>query len=363
VTSSSAEAYLLAGRYRKAQCKVVMGGPHVSCLPDEALQHCDSVVIGEAESVWGQVIRDFENNALKKIYQGNPLDDFLTPVQDYFMKLSPRALSRLGINMIRGCKYHCDFCARPAVKLRYAPLGPVIELIKRMRQSRSHFIRRPMISFTRDNNIFSDPVQAKLFFKALIPLNIRWGASCSIDISFDDEALRLARESGCWFLYFGFETVHPERYEKTSSAEITSFKDYFKVIRKVRSFGIKVMGSFVLGLDEYRHLDYLRLLFFLLRARMYFAPLTILTPLPGTRLFEELKRERRLTTLDWGKYDFLFHVVFRPKHTSAFALMLWFLLIRVVSFYTSPFGLLIAVVPYLVYKVAFMAAQYCVQLF
>jgi radical SAM superfamily enzyme YgiQ (UPF0313 family) len=95
-------AYRLAERYRKAGSFVVMGGPHVTCLPQEALRHCHSVVIGEAESVWGQVIKDFENNTLKKEYIGEPLDDFFSPVYDYFLDMHPLKLWSRGFQTTRG---------------------------------------------------------------------------------------------------------------------------------------------------------------------------------------------------------------------------------------------------------------------
>lgn len=339
VTSAAPEAYALADRYKKAGCKVIMGGPHASCMPEEALQHCDSVCIGEAESVWPEVIKDFESNSLRQTYQGEPLDDFIAPVYNFYMNLDPLVLYRSGINLSRGCKYQCDFCARPPGKLRFVKIEQAVALIKHMKKAvRNPLIRRPWFGFIRDNNWFSDPAYAKELFRALEPLHIKWGANSSLDIAFDDEALRLAKAAGCELLFFGFETSHPGEYEKTSVFSIVSLEDYLKVLRKMRSYGIKVIGAFVLGLDEYTHLDYLRLLFFMLRARMYYISLTIATPFPGTQLYHRLKEEGRIRTFDWGKYDLMFHVVFKPKHMSAFALLSWFRVIRIITLIFSTYG-------------------------
>ncbi len=316
-----------------------MGGPHVSCLPEEALQHCDSVVIGEAESVWRQVVGDFENNALKRIYRGQPLEDFFTPVYEYFLNLSPGLLYNCGFPMTRGCRYHCDFCARPSSSLRFVKIEQVISLLRRMRGAvKNPFIRRPLIIFRQENNIFSDPGYAKKLFRALIPLKIRWICTSSIDIAFDDEALRLAKESGCQALYIGFESIRPGQFIKTSVSGMKTPDDYAKAVAKIRSYGIHITGSFIVGLDDYTHRDYLRLLLFLLRVRFYFVALTLLTPLPGTALFARLKQEGRIRTFDWDKYDLQAHVVFRPKQMTGFALMFWFIIIRVFSYFTSTFG-------------------------
>ena len=182
LTSAVCEAYQLADKFRKAGSRVVLGGTHVSALPEEALEHADSVVIGEAESIWGQVLDDFEHNRLQKIYSGEALKDFFTPVYDYFLRMGPRALGRLGIHIDRGCKYHCDFCARISDWLRPIKMEQVLGLIKRIHTAkRIFFIRKPDIMF-RCDNIYSNPTYAKALFSELVPLKTRWHANCSINI-------------------------------------------------------------------------------------------------------------------------------------------------------------------------------------
>jgi len=336
LTANAFEAYKLADRYRKAGASVVMGGPHVSCLPEEALQHADSVVIGEAESVWQEVIKDFENKSLKRIYKGEPITDFFSPVYDYFLNLNPGILHRAGIAASRGCKYHCDFCSRPFQELRFAKVDQIIEIAKIMkRDTRGLSIGRPTIIF-QDDDIFSSPPYSKELFKKLIPLKIKWVATCTIDLAFDDEALRLAKESRCTCLMMGFETIFPKQYEKTSTHHIASTEDYIKAIKKIKSYGIKIVGTFMIGLDSYTHLDYLKLLKFLIKARLWFVSLTILTPFPGSKLFERLKKEDRIVTFNWNEYDCIQNVIFRPKNMSRLSVKLWFIIIRIITLGFSP---------------------------
>jgi radical SAM superfamily enzyme YgiQ (UPF0313 family) len=333
---TSHEAYRLADSFRAAGAKVVMGGAHVTCMPEEALKHADSVVIAEAESVWTEVLEDYESGALKRIYRGEPLDDYFSPVFDYFMKLDPGLFSVTGIQVSRGCKYRCDFCARPQQKLRFVKVEQAVALIEKIRNAQRRLPGSRATIFFKDNNIFSSPPYAKELFRRLTPLNINWEANSCIDIALDEETLKLAKKSGCKSLYIGFETIYLRDFPKTSLRNISCANDYIKAIKKIKSHGIKVFGAFILGLDNYRHRDYLKLLWFLMRSGLWFIPLSILTPFPGTPLFELLKKENRILTYDWRKYYPLFNVVFKPKHTSAFSLKAWYLMIRTILFFFSP---------------------------
>ncbi len=237
----------------------------------------------------------------------------------------------------RGCKYNCEFCSQPPGGLRFIEIEQVIELLKRVKEAARgplFGLRRPLVF--RDDNIFSSPGYAKRLFRRMIPLGLKWEGNSSLDIAFDEEALSLARESGCQDLFIGFETIYPEKLAKTSVKGIASTDDYLTAIRNIKAHGIRVTGAFILGFDYYTHRDYLRLIAFLARARLHLVSLTILTPFPGSALYERLKHEGRIINFDWRKYDSLQHVVFKPKHMSALSLALWFLAIRAVSFILAP---------------------------
>lgn len=337
VTSNVHEGYKIADRFRKAGSVVVMGGTHVSFLPDEALQHCDAVVIGEAESVWPEVIKDYENRTLKKIYRGEPLDNYFDPSYEYFLKIDPKILYKTGLLLSRGCKYQCEFCAPHAKKVRFIKLEQSLELIRRTAQAWKRPLGAKPTILIQDDNIFSGPDRAKQLFKAMTPMKVNWVGNSSIDIAFDDEALRLAKESGCLLLFIGFESIYPKMLPKTSVGGMVNADDYIQAIKKIQDYGIKVMGAFIVGLDHCTHKYYLELIWFLIRARLYMISLTILTPFPGSPLYERLKAENRIITFDWRKYDGVFRVVFRPKHMSVTALYLWFIVVRFFGFLGSSF--------------------------
>lgn len=356
-TFNAVSSYTIADRFRKAGSKVVMGGVHVSALPQEALMHCDAVVIGEAESVWPQIVRDYEKGELKRIYEAQPLEDYFSPCFDYFMKLDGRILYRIGLILSRGCKYHCEFCVPMSGKLRFIKMEQAAALIERViRAVPRPWGIKPRLLF-QDINIFSDPNYAKELFRKLIPLNIRWMANSSLDIAFDDEALRLAQESGCCSLFIGFETINPLRFAKTSVGNVRTPDDYRQAIRKLKSHKIKVIGSFVLGFDEDTPMDYLGLIWFWLRAGLYVVSLTMLTPFPGTPLFKKLESQNRILTYDWRKYDSLHHVVFQPKKMSPGVLQRWFVILRLFGLLASQLFvqitalLIISFAPWLVYAV------------
>jgi len=336
-TKNVKQAYRIADRYKKAGCHVVMGGPHVSALPEEALAHCHSVVIGEAESVWPNVLEDHKKGKLNETYSGTPVADWHTRAFDYLLRLTPRQLQHAGIYASRGCKYNCDYCVVAGRKdLRFAPCNEVIQLVERIKSG----IRKPVVLFN-DDNIFTSPGYAKELFRRLVPLDIRWHALSSIDIALDEEALELARKSGCISLQIGFESIHPNRLLK--AGYLSSSADYLRLIRKIRKKKIRIIGCFMMGFDYDTPLDYLRLLVFLAQARLFHILLGILTPFPGTALYFKLLKEKRITSFDWGQYE-VFHVVFKPKNMSAFALRSWFMFVRIISLFLAPLTLPFALI-------------------
>jgi len=342
-TVNAYSSYALADRFRKAGSKVVMGGVHVNSYPQEALEHCDAVVTGEAESVWHQVVKDYENGELKKLYEGKPLEDYFSPSFDYFMKIDPKAFLLTGFIFSRGCKYYCEFCAPMAAqKVRFIKMEQAMALLERVVKA----IPRPLgfkpHFLFQDNNIFSNPKYAKELFRNVIPLNINWIGNSSLDIAFDEEALKLAKESGCRMLFIGFETVNPKRFAKTSVGGVKTVEDYLKAVRKVKSYGIRVIGSFVLGFDEDTPEDYFCMIWFWIRAGFFIVALTMLTPFPGTALFDRLEKQKRILTHDWGKYDGLHHVVFQPKNWTVAQLQMWYVFMRLVGYMTSEAFLLTA---------------------
>ncbi len=308
-TSNSPEAYKIAKEFKKRGSKVVMGGPHVSFLSDEALEYCDSVVIGEAEGVWEDVLRDYESGVLKKKYVGPVLKDYYKKTVREMQALPAKIVSRC-IETGRGCKFNCFFCAIPGIcgsQIRKIPVPDIISIVAKARQEQKTFL-------FLDNNIYSEPFYAKELFKALIPLKIKWAGSCSIDMAKDDEALRLARLSGCRQLLLGYE-ISNSSVEKSRGGKFSLADDYRRLTRKIYKAGISIKAHFIYGFDSDGIRAFFNLWKFCLSLFPFFTIISFLTPLPGSKLFNEMLRERRLVNFNWRNYS-LTTFVFKPKHIN-----------------------------------------------
>lgn len=308
-TSNAFEAYAIAKGFKDAGSKVIMGGPHVSFLPDEALNYCDSVVICDCESVWTDIIKDYENNSLKKKYFKPVSEEAHHKVNIALLALSPKDISRY-LETTRGCKFHCDFCAVPVLsdkKIYKRPIEDIIALIKKAKT------RYKNLGFI-DPNLFSDPAYAKNLFIELKKLNIKWGMQCSIDIAKDDEALTLAKESGCLAVLFGYEIIADSK-EKEKKGKYLMADKYLDLTKKVQKLGIKIKAHFILGFEN----DTLKSIFDIWkfnRAMMpLFSSMSLLTPLPGTKFYSKLSKENQITNLNWRRYS-LSNLVFKHKNLN-----------------------------------------------
>ena len=306
-TSNAFEAYALAKGFKEAGSTVIMGGPHVSFLPDEALNYCDSVVICDVEAVWLDIIKDYENNDLKKKYFKPASEEDHHKVNTALLNLSPRNISGY-LETTRGCKFHCDFCAVPVLSNRTIykrPLEDIIALIKKVKT------KYKRLSFI-DPNLFSDPTYAKKLFIELKKLNVEWGMQSSIDIAKDDEALKLAKESGCFSMLFGYEIIADSK-EKEKKGKFLMADKYLELSNKVKKYGIRIKAHFILGFEN----DTLKSIFNIWkfsRAIMpWFSSISLLTPLPGTKFYSKMSEENRLTNLNWRRYC-LSHMVFKHKN-------------------------------------------------
>ena len=204
----------------------------------------------------------------------------------------------------RGCKFHCDFCTIPALsggRVRRKPVEDVVVLIKKMK-------RKYRIFTFLDNNIYNDPSYARALFKALRPLKIKWGSFCTIDIAKNDEVLKLAKESGCQVLTFGYE-ISESSNEKDKGGKFAMARKYLEFTRQVKKAGIRVKGNFVFGFDSDKWKSLFILWKFCFQVNPLLTGITLLTPLPGTRVYEDMLRENRILNLNWhdyGSYKFVF---------------------------------------------------------
>jgi radical SAM superfamily enzyme YgiQ (UPF0313 family) len=307
-TSNAHRAYHIAKEFRAKGAKVVIGGPHATFHPHEALAFCDAVVTGEAEGIWEKVIHDYETGKLSGIYKATDTnnEDFYTKTHHYLMN-APGHISSAYIETTRGCKFNCDFCAIPTInerKLRHKPIELVIKHLTYLSK-----IGIQKVGF-RDNNIFADPTYAKQLFTAMIPLGIRWSACASIDIGNDEEALRLARKSGCDELLIGYE-IAPGSSLSATSGKFSMAKKYIDFSDTIRRHKIKIKAHFIFGFDEDTWRTLLGQLQFTWRIRPHLTALSLLTPLPGTPIFEKYLRDHRIASLNWTNYS-MHNCIFVP---------------------------------------------------
>ncbi len=316
-TPSAAHAYALAARFRSRGTCVVMGGPHVTLLPEEAAGHADAIFIGEAEGVWEEFLRDFEAGAYRRVYRraaAASLENIPMASKPLFHRRDHTA----GVLFAtRGCPHRCDFCT---VALMY-PEGlrrrPIAEVAAEYASFRGKII------IFWDDNITADPAYAKELFRAIAPCRKWWSSQASIHAARDDELLEAAAASGCKQLFFGLESV-----SQPSVAEVhkpfNRVAEYARLIRRVHAHGIAVQAGIIFGFDHDTPRIFQDTLDFLEDNGVENATFNILTPFPGTPLFRRLEAAGRILTRDWEKYNSRTEVVYRPEQMSPAELLAGF---------------------------------------
>ncbi len=308
-TPSAPHAYAIADQFRQKGTPVVLGGPHVTLMPDEAQTHADAIFVGEAESHWPQFLREFETGSHRSRYTSTEpptLADAPMARKDLFHRRDHTA----GVLFAtRGCPHHCDFCTLP------------IMYQGRVRKRRVEDVAEEYGSFTGkviilwDDNIASDVEYAKTLFRALAPHRKWWSSQASIHAAQDDEFLELAAKSGCKQLFIGLESISQASVNEVQK-QFNRVSDYARAIKRIHSHGIAVQAGIVFGFDNDGPAIFAETLDFLEAAGVQNATFNVLTPFPGTRLYQRLESEGRILTRDWSKYNSRAHVVFRPRLMS-----------------------------------------------
>lgn len=316
-TPSAPHAYDLAARFRQRGIPVALGGPHVTLLPDEAQAHGDVIFIGEAESHWPRFLAEFETGNYDKRYtclDPPALDRAPASRQDLFHRRDHAA----GVLFAtRGCVFRCDFCTLAVMYQSHFRTRPVEAVVKEF----ASFQGKVIILW--DDNIAGDIEYAKALFRALAPQGKWWSSQASIHAANDDEFLELAARSGCKQLFIGLESISQASVNGVSKA-FNRVDEYARAIERIHSHGMAVQVGIVFGFDHDTEAVFVETLDFLEAAGVQNATFNILTPFPGTPLFQRLDAEGRILTRDWSKYNGRADVVFRPRHMSAEALLAGF---------------------------------------
>ncbi|MFX0116551.1 MAG: B12-binding domain-containing radical SAM protein, partial [Candidatus Hodarchaeota archaeon] len=310
MTATAKRGYNLARIFHEKGSKVVFGGIHASVMPEEAINHGDAVVIGEAESSWPKLLEDFKQNSLKKYYHVKEPDLSKAPLprRDSRIDRGVLGIKWPGFYTTKGCPYDCEFCSVSRVygrKIRTLPIPHVIEDIGNAHSK---------VFLSLDDNVAANPKYAKSLFEEMAHLNIEWGGQSTVSIARDDELLQLCRKSGCRGLFIGLESVSTTSMRKMRKT-LKSMEENEDVIKKIQDTGIIFHPSFVFGFDDDTKTVFDDTLEFLYRNRITTATFNILTPYPGTRLYHRLKREGRLISEDWSRYNH-YTVTFRPRNMT-----------------------------------------------
>jgi len=296
-TYTARRSYEIASEYRRRGVPVVMGGFHPTLVPEEAGEYAESIVVGEAEQLWPQVIDDFRNGRLREVYRqsGRPSLARMRPDRSIFAgkRYLPVGLVEAG----RGCHFKCEFCVQTVFQ-HSQTRRPVDDILTELEALR----HKPLIFFV-DDNITSNMDQAKEFFRALIPLKIRWVSQASINAAHDEEFLQLVKASGCQGLLIGFESLNPENLRKMHKSFNTMKGGYERALQNLRRHGIRLYVTFILGYDDDHGDTLCETLEFAMRHKFYIVAFNHLTPFPGTPLYERLQREGRLLFDRWWLDD------------------------------------------------------------
>jgi radical SAM superfamily enzyme YgiQ (UPF0313 family) len=308
-TSCSKIAYEIADQFQRKKITVVLCGLHASALPDEALMHADAVLIGRGECNYLTLLEDIENNALKTIYKPKPFDSS-------FCQIPPTNLSLPGLVVMgaleatRGCPYQCSFCPEgntPNANQFYTrPVEEVIDEIKQIPQK---------ILMFYDTSLTIDPTYTKKLFTQMKPLKKRFFCNGNIDVLANDPSfVTLSKKAGCIGWLVGFESFNQQSLHSLGKTS-NRIQDYKRAIDNIHSQKMIVIGDFMFGFDSDTVEVFDETISMLNKLHIDVADFTILTPFPGTPLFDELKNQKRLLSTDWDQYT-LFNPVFQPKQMS-----------------------------------------------
>ncbi|MBM2833284.1 MAG: B12-binding protein [Candidatus Brocadiaceae bacterium] len=345
-TSNINRAYKISRMYRDRKIKVIIGGIHASMLPDEVLQYADAVVVGEVEGVWERVIKDFENNQLLTQYMGSQLDLSQFKVIPRHDLLSSKYLWH-SVQTSRGCPFNCHFCSVSSYlgkMYRQRNVQNVLDELEGIKGKYITFVDDNMVGYSSESKnraaeLFEGMIQRKL--------NKKWWMQTSINAVDDERVIELAAQSGCMFVFIGFETTNQGMLKdmKKSINLKMGIENYKKVVDCFHKYGIGVLGAFIIGNDNEHPVYYEELADFLIQSGIDIIQITLLTPLPGTQLMEKLQREGRLIyhdfPLNWDKYNFTY-MVHQPQGMEINAMYAGYSYIknRIYSFPTYQYRLL-----------------------
>jgi radical SAM superfamily enzyme YgiQ (UPF0313 family) len=308
MTPLAHRAYEIADRFRTRGKTVVLGGIHVSILPDEAAAHADCVVTGEAEDLWPSVLEDYRQGGLKPRYSEKNLINmsrgFPIPRRDLLKKGC--YITRSTIQMVRGCPFDCEFCSVTAFSGRKFRARPIDLFLDEFSELPDRFV------FVVDDNILSNRRVAEQLFDRMRGCGKWWGSQVTISIAENDALLKKMARAGCKSLFIGFESLDQQNLIQMGKKFVRAHKNEDR-IKRIQDHGIGILGSFIVGLDGDDESVFDQQYEFITRTRLEAFLISVLTPFPGTHLTKRMEAEGRILSKDWRRYD-MSTVVYQPKN-------------------------------------------------
>lgn len=311
MTALANRAYEIARAFREQGKIVVAGGHHPTLFAEETLHHFNAVVRGDAEEAWPRLLRDVEGGRLERIYcneKAFDLSRLSAARRDLLKKTAQHYVTTGAVQAGRGCSHRCRYCSIAAFhgqSYRQRPVERVIEEVRGL----------PREIIFVDDNLIADEAYARELFNALIPLKKRWVSQCSLKIADDPALLDLARRAGCKGMFIGIETTSAQNLDAVDKG-FNDTRLHRKRIAAIRRSGIGVVAGMIVGMDRDDVTVFESTLRFLQETGIEALQLNIMTPLPGTPLYDDLDRCGRITDRDWSRYDFR-HCVIRPARMAA----------------------------------------------
>lgn len=327
-TAQFYEACDVADYYRSRGVPVVMGGITASSLPEQSKEFCTSVVIGEGEPIWPEVLNDLEHGRLRPFYVQSPPGqyDLRDAPMPRFDLLDPDKYNRITVQTSRGCPHKCEFCASSILLTPRYKMKPVEKVVAEIREIKKIW-SKPFIEFADDNS-FVHREHYKRLLRELAKEKLRWFTEADVNVARDDELLGLMRDSGCQQVLIGLESPHRESLngiELNANWKARKQDEYKAAIAKIQSYGITVNGCFILGLDGDTPEVFDDVLQFVRDSGLYEVQVTFLTAFPGTPLYARLKREGRILRDKAWELCTLFDINIAPKSMSVAQLQTGFL--------------------------------------
>jgi radical SAM superfamily enzyme YgiQ (UPF0313 family) len=309
-TSNAAHCYRMSAEFRSRGAKVVFGGPHVTLLPEEAMEHCDYLIVGEAEHTWPQFLTEFYvGDCQQTLYEMKEVPDLVGipfPRRDL---IHNRFFTKGAVIATRGCPYHCSYCNLKQIYHDSFRTRPIHEVIEDIKQIKSRYF------VFWDDNFFGDIKYAKALMKELKALNKRWAAQITLERCKDTELLKLAKEAGCIYFFVGIESFSDVSLQSVNK-QINNVKRYETLISNIHKHGISVQAGIIFGFDTDKSDVFRKTLDACNQLGIDGVTVSILTPLPKTPVYEQYKKEGRLLTDEWSVYNGKTRVAYQPKQMT-----------------------------------------------